>query len=327
MQTVILYSLNLVILIAIGLVLFANGQTDDEKQFDQVNAKVASFFEAGNFEKASKAAEEALAIAGRLYGEQSKQAAAANVNLAIILRERKKYKESVSHFEKAIEINEKISDIGVQERVSVIEVLADVQIIWGKLRDAEVNLKNALEIRKKGFGENSKEGLKGLLNLASFFSRTGKFRQADELYLEGLRIASVNLGNGNQEIDLVDETRGCTTSVASIRREDNLAYHKARDSILMNHSDAPVFLDGKAKNLPRPEYPEEAKLQRIGGIVFVRVKVDEAGKVSEANAVCGPSVLREAAERSAINASFSPILKNGVAVKVNGMITFSFVAP
>ncbi len=107
------------------------------------------------------------------------------------------------------------------------------------------------------------------------------------------------------------------------------------------------ILNGKATSLPKPEYPESAKAAGLEGVVYVNVVIDEGGNVVSAIAddqvrkVYKPGqdgerveeeqpaadiILREAAERAAWNAAFSPTLLNGVPVKVTGTIVYNFVA-
>lgn len=101
-------------------------------------------------------------------------------------------------------------------------------------------------------------------------------------------------------------------------------------------------LNGKAIKLPKPAYPEAAKLDRAGGPVSVTVTIDEEGNVIEAKAAeeykrLGNSdgegmvtipvhpALQEAAEKAAWEAKFSPTKLSGVPVKVKGTITYNFV--
>ena len=83
-------------------------------------------------------------------------------------------------------------------------------------------------------------------------------------------------------------------------------------------------LNSKAISLPKPVFPEEAKRVKVSGRVTVRVVVDENGKVISAKATDGPLPLREAAEAAARQATFAPTTKDGITVKVAGVITYDF---
>lgn len=85
------------------------------------------------------------------------------------------------------------------------------------------------------------------------------------------------------------------------------------------------IINGKAISKPPAVYPPAAKAARVSGTVTVEVEVDEDGSVSKAEAVSGPSLLREAAEDAARAARFSPTRLSGQPVRVTGVITYNFV--
>ncbi len=315
-------------LVIVGIGLNASGQSDDTiKELRELNESVVTLHKSGDFDKAAKAAEEALAITARVFGPESLDAAVVHTNLAVIQRDRKKFKESIRNFEKAISIREKLGGKEIDDMTGAIEALAGVQLLAGKAKDSEASYKRALEIYERSYGKLSKESLAAVLNLASFYSKTDQFAEADELYLQALKIASEKFGYPSREVELVDTTRGCLTLIPKMPASANSAYDDARKAILKNSDDADVILDGKALHLPRPRYPDEARTRYLGGIILVRVKINESGNVSEARAVCGPDILQRVAEQSAMGARFTPTLRNGVPIEVSGMITFTFLPP
>jgi TonB family protein len=83
-------------------------------------------------------------------------------------------------------------------------------------------------------------------------------------------------------------------------------------------------LNGRAISLPRPAYPPIARASNIGGIVAVRVLVDENGNVIAAEAVNGHPLLRPAAVAAARQARFGPVTISGQPVKVRGVLTYNF---
>jgi TonB family protein len=86
------------------------------------------------------------------------------------------------------------------------------------------------------------------------------------------------------------------------------------------------FMNGKAIELPKAVYPEEARKTHAAGTVQVQVLVDETGKVLTATAIFGPEVLRDAAVKAALRAKFKPMMVAGVPVKVSGILTYDFAA-
>jgi TonB family protein len=102
------------------------------------------------------------------------------------------------------------------------------------------------------------------------------------------------------------------------------------------------ILNSRAVNLPKPEYPEEARRSGLEGTVAVRVVIDEDGNVISADASAegtesanrgkdgtivpaSDPILRKSAERSALDAKFVPTRLNGVPVRESGTIVYRFV--
>jgi TonB family protein len=87
------------------------------------------------------------------------------------------------------------------------------------------------------------------------------------------------------------------------------------------------ILNGKARSLPKPEYPETAKAAGVSGAVSVQVLIDEGGNIISATAVSGHQLLRAAAVDAALQAQFAPTRLSGHPVKVSGIITYNFELP
>jgi outer membrane biosynthesis protein TonB len=88
-------------------------------------------------------------------------------------------------------------------------------------------------------------------------------------------------------------------------------------------------VNGKAKFLPRPEYPQYVlqkgfRTELISGVIPVRVHIDKKGKVISAEATCGYQPLRKAAEKAALKARFNPTTLSGDPVEVTGIIIYNF---
>lgn len=84
-------------------------------------------------------------------------------------------------------------------------------------------------------------------------------------------------------------------------------------------------INGKAKQLVKPEYPAAARAVGATGAVNVQVTIDEQGKVISASAISGHPLLRQAAENAAKASSFSETRLEGQPVKVTGIIVYNFV--
>ena len=106
------------------------------------------------------------------------------------------------------------------------------------------------------------------------------------------------------------------------------------------------ILNGKAVSLPKPVYPDEARLAGVGGTISIDVVVDEAGNVvsarpsshaqpltempdhsaqqAERSRLIG--LLEDAAVQAALQARFTQTFLSGTPVKISGKIVFRFEA-
>jgi outer membrane biosynthesis protein TonB len=88
---------------------------------------------------------------------------------------------------------------------------------------------------------------------------------------------------------------------------------------------AQEILNGRAVSLPKPNYPQMAKLMHLQAKVSVQVLIDETGKVVSARAIDGHPLFRQVSESAAFQARFSPTKLGDQAVKVSGVITYNFI--
>lgn len=86
-------------------------------------------------------------------------------------------------------------------------------------------------------------------------------------------------------------------------------------------------LNTEAIELPKPEYPAEAKTANVSGAVKVIMIVDEEGKTAWARIHSGHPLLQSAVKKVVCRARFKPIKVGGHPVKVNGILTYRFVLP
>lgn len=86
----------------------------------------------------------------------------------------------------------------------------------------------------------------------------------------------------------------------------------------------------KVRQIPKPQYPAEAKRDRITGKVILTVLVGELGNVIDVKLVSGDQVLARAAVDAAVKAQFEParsVDESHRPVKSWAQITYNFVPP
>ena len=84
----------------------------------------------------------------------------------------------------------------------------------------------------------------------------------------------------------------------------------------------------KARVLPKPKYPREAKDAKISGIVRAEVVIDiHSGEVVWAKIDNGHPLLREAVKEVVCRAQFHPTFINSPPIRIAGIITYRFGSP
>ena len=83
------------------------------------------------------------------------------------------------------------------------------------------------------------------------------------------------------------------------------------------------IVNGRATNLPKPIYSNEAKDFCASGQVKVEVLIGEDGNVVSAKAISGDELLRDSAVEAAKKAKFSPTPE--IRVKIKGIVVYNFV--
>lgn len=73
-----------------------------------------------------------------------------------------------------------------------------------------------------------------------------------------------------------------------------------------------------------PEYSSTRKNETVSGVVKVKVLVDEAGEVLEANVETNDSLMRRQFEKAVYQTRFRPTLLGGESIKVRGFLIYKF---
>jgi TonB family protein len=130
-------------------------------------------------------------------------------------------------------------------------------------------------------------------------------------------------------INAIDGSVFRVTKEEKREAEENIAYANKPETTGMVTRRRAIeggVLNGKASNLPNPEYPAIARAAKASGTVTVEVIVDEEGNVVAAKAVSGHPLLQAAAVNAARQAKFTSTYLNGEPVRINGYLTYNFVA-
>ena len=85
-----------------------------------------------------------------------------------------------------------------------------------------------------------------------------------------------------------------------------------------------AFVDATIIKKAKPIYPASAKTMGVSGKVEVKVVISESGRVIEATAVSGHVALRAAASAAARQWVYKPATLDGVPMKTESVLTFTF---
>jgi tetratricopeptide (TPR) repeat protein len=86
-----------------------------------------------------------------------------------------------------------------------------------------------------------------------------------------------------------------------------------------------TVVQGQRIDIPQPNYPVQARRNKISGSVSVVALIDETGKPLTACAESGDEVLAIVAEEIAFRARFTPTTLGDIPVRVNAQIVYKFV--
>jgi hypothetical protein len=87
------------------------------------------------------------------------------------------------------------------------------------------------------------------------------------------------------------------------------------------------FVVGKIVDLPKPNFPIEAKKAKVSGKVEIRVRTNVSGDVTFTEVVSGDLLLRDASIEAAKRAKYSPQTCDGKPMITDGVIVYNFILP
>ena len=327
------------------------GQTADKPTTDsadfaeaqRLNALVGDLYKKEKYTEALAAAEEALKLERRISIDTKVRIALALSNIGQIRIAKKQYREAEAPISEALEIYEFAKDW--VHAGSAAERLAIVSAQLKKFDAAILYMDRSLTSREKAFGNEAEITGITAKELARAYYQTGQADKSEPLFLRALRIAEKVYGPTDQrtveamkEFACMNVARWNLGRPREKREADAplkskascwLAGFEEHCETEKTFADAQIdgeFINGKAIHLAKPSYSQQARRQRLSGRVFVAVRVDEAGKVVEARAVCNSDpILAYSALESARKSVFTPTVVSGKPTKVTGYITYNFV--
>jgi len=309
-------------------------QTADSPQLiesRELTLRVAKLYGEHKYDEALPLATRALELAEAAVGSKDERLIPALINLGDLQVATIHFDNAKASFERALSIAE--SNFGPEDlRVArPLDELGYLLANKGDLGKSADLFSRSLAIKEKLLQPSDIEIPRAARILADIYRRAREYGKAEQLYSRAIRLYEQD---GKRDAELVESLNRYRTILTAENKKDEAAAVQARIAELS--SDGGVVeggvVNGWAVKLVQPSYP--TSVPRTYGIrtVSVRVTIDEKGKVISAKAGPPPGpdmsypAFAGAAEDAARKSLFTPTLKSGVAVKVNGTIIYQFIA-
>lgn len=192
--------------------------------------------------------------------------------------------------------------------------------------------KRALEIRETLLAAQDLRIASAASNLAQLYILKRKYREAEPLLLRAIQVNQAKLKPSDPELTGALERYACALLQREKRKQLN-EFEKLRAEELKKTPEHDLYWGNlsvvtKAITMPRPEYPQQARLASEGGIIQIRVSLDEQGQVTKATSVCGGHRdLVAVSVAAAMQARFKPVIIDDRPVRIMGYLVYQFVQP
>ena len=234
-------------------------------------------------------------------------------------------------FERALSIGEETFGPDDLRLTRPLDELGYLMSNKGELKNAADLFSRSLALKEKHLTPGDIEIARATRILGDIYRRNREYAKAERLYEQAIRLYEAT---GKKDPELVEALNRYLIVLTAENKTDEAALVRARLATL---SAEPGVVEGGVVNgwavkLVQPSYPMSVP-HTYGSIRIgrVRVLIDENGKVISAKAEppAGPDMtyprFAGAAEDAARKSLFTPTLRSGVPVKVNGTIIYQFI--
>ena len=296
----------------------------------QLSQRVVQLHGSKKFDEALPLARRALELRQSVLGDNHALVADALANLAGLHFAKREFERAESFFKQALSSYDNAKLVS-QQSADALHMLMFLRWEDRDYDKAEFYAKRAIEANEKLYGINSFKLLNSLQNLIQVYQSKGDIEKTDPLFERIVSLAEKNREKLSSRLAQTLALYRCshldsklTTSFVEIDRRIEELFRL--QSPTQQEPLQGGVLNGRALSLPKPSYPQMARINRASGAVVVKVEIDECGRVTKAEAVSGPIELKPVSVNAAMKARFSPTLLSGVPVKVTGVIQYNFVA-
>jgi TonB family protein len=300
------------------------------KEAAELTESVVKLFNENKYDDALKLAKRALEIRERLLPRNDPLIGNSLNNLGEIYIAKRDYGKAKDAYLRLLQ--HQTERFGPDDVIlaHTLERLGALHYREGENSKAEEAYKRAVAINEKKYGTDHVEVAHSLFALGEYYRARRDFAHGQPAYSRALKTYGKHLGVASAEFERTSEAYSCMgydTTKYDVFGDINSIWQLLATPDGPKQAPAGTILNGRALSLPKPDYPDAARANRLSGRVIVKVKIDETGTVVSAKDMCGgPPYLSESSVRAAYGARFTPTKLSGKPVSVYGIIQFNFVA-
>ena len=330
----LLKSLSLSILLLIGALFSPQSAQDPKDSSDLEKAtalteSVTLLAKEGKVNEALLLAKQALEIRERLLPRTDPLVAQSLSYVADLYIAKREHGSAKTTLQRLLQLQQERFGPDDVNLVHVHQRLGFVYLSDANIGKAEDEYKLALQLNEKKFGLENLKVADNLVALATVYRARDNFREGAPLFKRALAIYGKLSGVDSPPFDQTSVGFTCLA-----HQTKNREATKELDEIWKQYAPAGstpespyTDLNPRALKLPIPGYPVEARARRASGVVVLKIRVDQRGRVTSARDMChGSPLLVPGSLESARNALFAPVIINGKPIVVDGVLSYRYVS-
>lgn len=157
---------------------------DDAQLVPLLDQLAYAYHSTGKHAEAEECYSRAISITEKKEGAKSPLLVPRLHNLAVLYRIQEKFKEAEQVYIRTILLTEKFPPEGILDLATQKNFLAGLYFAWGRLPDAEILVKDSLEIYRKTLGADHEYASFCLMGLSLIYKQLGKEDEANRCFTE-----------------------------------------------------------------------------------------------------------------------------------------------
>src|SRR5437870_6496019 len=295
----------------------------------ELTARVVELYGEHKYVEALPLAKRSLELAEGALGSRDSRLFSLLINLGDLYAATIRFDDANASFERALTIGE--SNFGPEDLhlTGALDGLGYLRSNKGEYREAADLFSRSLAIKEKHLQPGDIEIARAARILGDIYRRNREYAKAESIYKQAIRLYEQT---GKKDHELVEPLNRFLIVLTAENKTDEAASIRAKLATLSAEPGVVEggIVNGWAVKLVQPSYPSVPHTYGSIRTVRVRVLIDENGKVisakaeNPARADMSYPAFAGAAEDAARKSLFTPTLKSGVSVKVNGTIIYQF---